>query len=135
MNKAERWKAVEELFHRALDIPEDERSAFIQANCNGDVDMASEVKSLIESDSAASNGSIAAAAVKKALVTFHSAENAATAPGRKVGQYMLLREIGRGGMGTVYLARRDDDTFRKERSDKACPPRHGYGLHPGAIPA
>ena len=30
MNKAERWKAVEELFYRALEIPEDERSAFIE---------------------------------------------------------------------------------------------------------
>ena len=31
MNKAERWKAVEELFHRALEMPEDERSAFLEA--------------------------------------------------------------------------------------------------------
>jgi eukaryotic-like serine/threonine-protein kinase len=63
MMTADRWKAVEELFHRALDMPEKERAAFIEANCQGDPDMLREVQSLIDSDSAASTGSFAAAAV------------------------------------------------------------------------
>ena len=114
MTKSERWKTVEDLFHRALDVSEDERTAFLQSEAGGDADIIAEVQSLIDSDTAASTAmSVAAAAVKKALATFHADETAATAPGRIVGRYKLTREIGRGGMGTVYLATRADAAYEK----------------------
>jgi tetratricopeptide (TPR) repeat protein/tRNA A-37 threonylcarbamoyl transferase component Bud32 len=113
MTKAERWKAVEELFHRAIDVPETDRARFLAAESGGDQSIVREVESLIASDSQNAGGSLAAATVKKALATFHAVETAATAPGRRVGRYRLIKEIGRGGMGAVYLATRDDDTYRK----------------------
>jgi len=39
MTKAERWKAVEDLFHRALDVSEGERNAFLQAESGGDAEL------------------------------------------------------------------------------------------------
>ena len=40
----------------------------------------------------------------------------------RIGPYRVLRELGRGGMGTVYLATRDDDAYRKEVAIKLVDP-------------
>src|SRR5258708_25216014 len=41
-------------------------------------------------------------------------ENSQSLAGRHIGPYRVVREIGSGGMGTVYLAARDDATFEKQ---------------------
>lgn len=48
--------------------------------------------------------------------------------GRRIGPYRVEKQLGRGGMGAVYLAIRDDDQFRKQVAIKlthggARPPR------------
>jgi non-specific serine/threonine protein kinase/serine/threonine-protein kinase len=44
--------------------------------------------------------------------------------GRRVGPYELVREIGRGGMGAVYLATRADDEYRKQVAVKVIRSNH-----------
>jgi eukaryotic-like serine/threonine-protein kinase len=45
--------------------------------------------------------------------------------GRRLSGYTLIREVGRGGMGSVYLAERSDGAFRKQAAIKLA---FGTGL-------
>ena len=55
------------------------------------------------------------------LESFHRTSTAAAAPAR-VGPYRLVRELGRGGMGAVFLAERDDDEYRAKVAIKLVRP-------------
>ncbi len=85
------------LLEAALEHPVEERAAFIASSTNGDVELQREVVTLLsmESDAASFLETPAVAAL-------------ADVAGRRIGPYQIVREIGRGGMGTVYLAGRDD---------------------------
>jgi len=98
---------VKAIFHAALDRPPAERSAFVRAEADGDSSVAAEVESLLQSH-AESNTLLEHSAAALLGMTGN-----ATLPLR-IGPYRVLHEIGRGGMGAVYLAIRDDDTYKKE---------------------
>src|SRR6185295_3586415 len=73
---------------------------------------------LLESDAAAG---FVGSRVKAAVVALGE-ENARESEGRRVGPYRLIREIGRGGMGAVYLAARDDQQYESEVAIKLVRP-------------
>jgi len=108
----ERWKKVEAIFEQALDLPTAERAAFLGKNCNRNDELRGEVESLLESH--ASAGSF----IDEPGFLFSEDELkddvAAVAPGRLIGAYRVIREIGRGGMGAVYLAERADEQYKKQ---------------------
>ncbi len=103
------WERVQEIFFNAVDLPASERDGFLERACGGDTGLRSEVESLLRADSA--DGSAIAAAIgseASALLDDH-----APLAGTRMGAYRLLKEIGRGGMGAVYLGERDDGNYRK----------------------
>jgi eukaryotic-like serine/threonine-protein kinase len=108
----ERWKKVEAVFEQAAQVPEQERSAFLERTCNGDAELRREVESLLNSHAQAGTF------MEKRSLFFSSemAEKvvAAVAPGQLIGAYRIVREIGRGGMGAVYLAERADEQYQKQ---------------------
>jgi len=103
------WDRIQEIFFEAADLPVAERDAFLARACDGDAGLRSEVESLLKAD-ALSGSAIAAAIGSEASALFM---DDAPLSGTRMGPYRLLKEIGRGGMGSVYVGERDDEHFRK----------------------
>jgi tetratricopeptide (TPR) repeat protein len=102
MQVNERQQQVEELFHAALHLKAGERDAYLRRECFGDEPLRHEVESLIEALERRPNY------IEEPQISFVmqalSREAEGALVGRSVGQYKILRLLGRGGMGNVYLA-------------------------------
>lgn len=114
----DRWRRVKALFGQALDLPPDGRAALLDRHAVDDPATAAEVRSLLEAHQTAGGFIETPAGVAAARV----AGVAAGVEGRSVGPYRLVREIGRGGMGTVYLAARADGSFDRQVALKVLRP-------------
>ena len=106
----ERWRRIEEVLNAALETGPDQRAALLADSCGGDHELRSEVDSLLKYEADAEQS--VAAVVRNSAQEFDAAA-VGLAEGDRLGPYRIVREIGRGGMGTVYEAQRDDDQFQK----------------------
>src|SRR5215472_76642 len=112
----ERWRQVEEVFHAALECDPGQRSAYLDSSCGGDALLREEVESLLASYR--NNQFTEAAAFSDGVRLLESTQSLS---GRRIGPYRVIREIGEGGMGAVYLAARADDFFQKQVAIKVIP--------------
>jgi non-specific serine/threonine protein kinase/serine/threonine-protein kinase len=127
------WERVRDLMHRALDVPAAERAAWVETQAGGDAAVSSEVMRLLAADASARGfldvpliaDPAAAAALREALPVRADGLDA----GSEVGPYRVLHEIGRGGMGTVYLAVRADEVFEKHVAIKVAAAGPGRAGH------
>jgi serine/threonine protein kinase/tetratricopeptide (TPR) repeat protein len=117
----ERWQRLKRVFHDALEQAADARGPFLDRECAGDADLRAEIDSLLSSHDEA-DGFLSRPAMEEAL---HASPP--TLEGRRVGAYRILGEIGRGGMGVVYRAVRDDDAFQKTVAVKVVRGQGGWG--------
>ncbi|MFN7948921.1 MAG: protein kinase [Blastocatellia bacterium] len=129
----QRWQAVERLFNDALEMTESGRAAYLDAACKGDDTLRREVESLLSAESEAARQATLPLAVRldsTALPVLQTVapsadQNQGITAGLRLGSYRLLREIGSGGMGAVWLAERADDEFRQLVAVKLVRPSTG----------
>jgi len=103
----DRWERVRDLFDRAAELPPGERRGFIEELAGGDGDLVREVLELLEAMDQEESPMEGFSPFKE----FPSPE--ADPTGVRLGAYRILREVGSGGMGSVYEAARDDEQFDK----------------------
>ena len=95
------WSRLKTTFHAAVDLPAGEREAFLDQACGDDDVLRREVASLLaEADDAD------CPIERQAEQMGGWLGGRPAAAGTRVGAYEIVRELGRGGMGTVFLARR-----------------------------
>jgi serine/threonine protein kinase len=97
----ERWQQVEEVLQAALDRAPRERAAFLQQACVGDAELQAEAGALVDAYESASDFIEEPAMAQDARVILADSEGHA---GEEIGPYQVIRQLGSGGMGEVYLA-------------------------------
>ena len=112
---AERWKRVDELLQDALQVPADQQQEFLRLACSDDAELQQEVSSLLSSHHEADNfldqPLIEGAALKNPASEEQEFVDSLT--GRVVSHYRILSHLAHGGMGSVWLAERNDGRFER----------------------
>lgn len=97
---SERWTLVKDILDVVEDRAPEEREKMIAARCQGDPDLRREVESLLSVETRAER-----------LEMWANREM--NVQPERIGPYKVERLLGAGGMGSVFLAVRDDDQYRK----------------------
>lgn len=112
----EKWAKVKEIFNAALELSATDRENFVESTCGADETLLFEVKSLLDAEKDAKEF-IESPAFSPVTKLVNEARNSSRL-GQIVGAYKLEKEIGRGGMGAVYLGSRADREFHKQAAVK-----------------
>ena len=123
----DRWQKIEAIFQAAIELSPDRREKYLLDACGSDESLFKEVSDLLANDESAdsfienpvwTDSNFLNSKAKK--VISDSLKEQTTGPktteyiGRQIGVYRLVSEIGRGGMGAVFLAERADGEFSQK---------------------
>jgi serine/threonine-protein kinase len=117
----ERWRQIDALFQAACDRSTAERAAFLDEACGADAALRAEIESLLVSADASLDF-----IRQPVMAAAREISGPAAMEGRLFGPYRILREIGSGGMGTVYQACRADDAYSQNVAIKVMRADFGH---------
>jgi WD40 repeat protein/serine/threonine protein kinase len=122
---SDHWQRVRDAFEAAREMAPAERAAYLAEACHDDGLVRAEAQALLFAYEAAGDF-IEEPAMAKVVGLLRDAP-VASATGRRIGPYEIVREIGRGGMGVVYLAVRADDEYHRQVAIKLAWPGEDSG--------
>lgn len=112
-----RWETIESLFNETLRLPNADREGFLETACQGDATLRQEIVSLLREVDRPDEF------LSQSTFTLGAKLLGATSPeavqGQKLGNYTILKTLGRGGMGDVFLA--EDNTLKRLVALKLLP--------------
>ena len=113
------------MLSHALELDTGERRVFLDSACVNDTELRAEVDQLLDEHVDSTSDVLEQCASDAATRLRIDTYQAASKEGTRIGPYRLVREIGHGGMGTVYLAERDDEQYHQQVAIKLIKPGLG----------
>ena len=116
----QRLKQIEDLYHAAMELPPAKREAFIKNSCGDDEDLRRELETLLAVNKS-SNNFFASPPLSLAAEMFLQKERRVNLAGREISHYRIIKLLGAGGMGEVYLA--EDTKLHRQIALKILTPQ------------
>ena len=116
----ERWQRARDVLHEAMQMDDEDRSAYLDSQCASDPSLRAELKELLAAEGEVGSAFLEEPALAQAAHHTGSSDRGAVLPsGAKLGPYVVQSLVGAGGMGEVYRAR--DASLKRDVAIKVLP--------------